>query len=140
MRHCLRVALMLLLPASAYAQGATFPVPDKVKVDGVPPIPMSIVDGVAPYAQFRQARLLGWHPTGRRILISTAFGNVSQIHEVRAPGGARTQLTFFRDGVTGGASYEPGGRYFVFRKDTSGGGEAMQLFRYDLDSQAASRS
>ncbi len=59
---------------------------------------------------------------------------MSQIHEVRAPGGARTQLTFFSDGVTGGASYEPGGRYFVFRKDTSGGGEAMQLFRYDLDS------
>ena len=95
---------------------------------------MAIVDGVAPYAQFRQARLLGWHPTERRLLISTAFGNVTQVHEVRAPGGARTQLTFFRDGVTGGASYEPGGRYVVFRKDTSGGGEAMQLFRYDLDS------
>ena len=55
---------------------------------------------------------------------------------MRAPGGARTQLTFFRDGVTGGASYEPAsGRYHsCFRKDTSGGGEAMQLFRYDLDS------
>jgi dipeptidyl aminopeptidase/acylaminoacyl peptidase len=134
MRYCLRVALMLLLPAFASAQEATFPVPDRVKVDGVPPIPMSIVDGVSPYGQFRQARLLGWHPTERRILISTAFGNVSQIHEVRSPGGARTQLTFFRDGVTGGASYEPGGRYFVFRKDTSGGKEAMQLFRYDIDS------
>ena len=136
MRYCLRVALILLLPAYVYAQGATFPVPDKVKVDGLPPIPMSIVDGVAPYGQFRQARLLGWHPTERRILISTAFGNVSQIHEVRRPGGARTQLTFFRDGVsvTGGASYEPRGRFFVFRKDTSGGAEAMQLFRYDLDS------
>ncbi len=30
--------------------------------------------------------------------------------------------------------YAPGGRHIVFRKDTSGGGEAMQLFRYDLDS------
>ena len=56
-----------------------------------------------PTRQFRQARLLGWHPTERRLLISTTFGNVSQLHEVRAPGGARTQLTFFRDGVTGGA-------------------------------------
>jgi len=136
MRHCLRVALLLLLPAYVFAQGATFPIPARAEVDGVPPIPMSIVDGVSPYGQFRQARLLGWHPTERRILISTAFGNVSQIHEVRTPGGARTQLTFFRDGVsvTGGASYEPGGRYFVFRKDTSGGAETMQLFRYDLDS------
>ena len=134
MRYFLRVALILLLPACAYAQDVSLTVPDRTRVDGVPPIPMSIVDAVAPYGQFRQARFLGWHPTRRRILISTAFGNVSQIHEVRSPGGARTQLTFFRDGVTGGASYEPGGRYFVFRKDTSGGGEAMQLFRYDLDS------
>jgi dipeptidyl aminopeptidase/acylaminoacyl peptidase len=134
MRHRLCVALMLLLPAYGYAQQATFPVPDRVKVDGVPPIPMSIAAAVAPYGQFRQARLLGWHPTERRILISTAFGNVSQVHEVRGPGGARTQLTFFSDGVTGGASYEPRGRYVLLRKDTSGGGEAMQLFRYDLDS------
>ncbi len=134
MRYCLRVALMLLLPAYAYAQETSLAIPDRAKVDGLPPIPMSIVDGVAPYGQFRQARLLGWHPTERRLLISTAFGNVTQVHEVRSPGGARTQLTFFRDGVTGGASYAPGGRYVVVRKDTSGGGEAMQLFRYDLDS------
>ena len=126
--------LLLLLPAQALAQGGTFPVPERVRVDGVPPIPTAIADAVAPYGQFRQARLLGWHPTERRMLISTAFGNVSQIHEVRSPGGARTQLTFYREGVsvTGGASYDPTGRYFVFRKDTSGGGEMMQLFRYDL--------
>jgi dipeptidyl aminopeptidase/acylaminoacyl peptidase len=134
MRYCLRVLLSLLLPAYAYGQTLSLAIPDRAKVDGLPPIPMSIVDGVAPYAQFRQARLLGWHPTERRLLVSTAFGNVTQVHEVRTPGGARTQLTFFRDGVTGGASYAPGGRYVVVRKDTSGGGEAMQLFRYDLDS------
>ena len=134
MRHCLRVALIILLPACAAAQETSFAVPDRVKVDNVPPIPLSIVDGVAPYAQFRQARLLGWHPTARQILISTAFGNVTQIHEVRSPGGARTQLTFYSDGVTGGASYDPAGRYILFRKDTSGGGEAMQLFRYELGS------
>ena len=134
MRFFLRIVVALLLPASALAQEPVFPAPDKVKVDGVPPIPMAIADGVAPYGQFRQARFLAWHPTRQRILISTAFGNVSQIHEVRGPGAARTQLTFFRDGVTGGASYEREGRFFIFRKDTSGGGEAMQLFRYDLDS------
>jgi len=134
MRHCLRAALVLLLPAFATAQDGVFPVPDRVRAEGLPPIPMSIVDGVAPYAQFRQARLLGWHPIERRLLISTAFGNVAQVHEVRSPGGARTQLTFFRDGVSGGAWYEPRGRFFVFRKDTSGGTEANQLFRYDFDS------
>jgi dipeptidyl aminopeptidase/acylaminoacyl peptidase len=134
MRHLLRALLIFLLPAYLQAQEATFPIPEKVKADGVPPIPLSIADAVAPYGQFRQARLLGWHPTERRVLISTAFGNVPQVHEVRVPGGARTQLTFFRDGVTSVATYDPSGRYVVFRKDTSGGGEAMQLFRYDLDS------
>jgi dipeptidyl aminopeptidase/acylaminoacyl peptidase len=134
MRHILRALITLLLPVYLQAQEPTFPVPDRVKVDGVPPIPLAVADAVAPYGQFRLARLLSWHPTERRMLISTAFGNQSQIHEVRSPGGARTQLTFLRDGVTGGAWYEPGGRYFVFRKDTSGGGEAMQLFRYDLES------
>jgi dipeptidyl aminopeptidase/acylaminoacyl peptidase len=135
MRHCLRVLLLLLVPACAAAQETTsLAVPDRIKVDNIPPIPMSIVDGVAPYAQFRQARFLAWHPTARRILISTALGSVQQVHEVRGPGGARHQLTFFRDGITGGASYDPKGRFILLRKDTSGGGEAMQLFRYDIAS------
>ena len=45
----------------------------------------------------------------------------------------RRQLTFFRDGLpaTGGASYEPGGSYFVFGKDSGGGAETMQLYRFD---------
>jgi Tol biopolymer transport system component len=138
MRHLLRVALIILLPACAGAQDtSSLAVPDRTKVDGVPPIPMSIVDGVAPYAQFRQARFLAWHPTARRILISTAFGNATQIHEVRGPGRDRTQLTFFRDGATGGASYDPTGRYVLVRKDTSGGGEAMQLFRHEFESGKA---
>jgi dipeptidyl aminopeptidase/acylaminoacyl peptidase len=136
MRHLLRAAIVLCLSASAFAQPAPLQPPERSRIDGVPPIPMTIVDRVSPYGQFRQARLLGWHPTERRLLISTVFGNVSQVHEVRSPGGARAQLTFFRDGVTGGASYDPTGRYFVFRKDTSGGGEAMQLFRYDVESGA----
>ena len=134
MRHLCLAALLAIAPTYALAQPATLAPPDRARVDGVPPIPTSVVDLVSPYGQFRQARLLGWHPTERRLLISTVFGNVSQLHEVRAPGGARTQLTFYRDGVTGAASYDPSGRFIVFRKDTSGGGEAMQLFRYDLAS------
>ncbi len=134
MRHLFLAASLAIAPTYALAQPATLAPPDRARVDGVPPIPTSVVDLVSPYGQFRQARLLGWHPTERRLLISTVFGNVSQLHEVRAPGGARMQLTFYRDGVTGAASYDPSGRFIVFRKDTSGGGEAMQLFRYDLAS------
>ena len=49
----------------------------------------------------------------------------------------RRQLTFFREGVTAplpqstAAWYAPGGEYFLFAKDTGGGAETTQLFRYD---------
>jgi hypothetical protein len=115
MRHLMLAASLLLVPTSVLAQSPTLPPPERSRVDGVPPIPMAVVDRVSPYGQFRQARLLGWHPTERRLVISTVFGNVSQLHEVRAPGGARTQLTFYRDGVTGSASYDPTGRFILFR-------------------------
>ena len=47
------------------------------------------------------------------------------------PGGARTQLTYFAEPVSG-ASYEPTqGRYFLFTRDT-GGNEFSQIYRYDI--------
>jgi dipeptidyl aminopeptidase/acylaminoacyl peptidase len=140
----LRVVLVLLMAATTgtvtfSAQEKTFPVPPNVTVDGVPPVPLSLADAITPYAQFRRARILAWHPTERRLLIATRFGDAPQIHEVRTPGGARRQLTFFRDGVAAPgdrppAVYESAGRGFVFQKDTAGGGEANQLFRYDASS------
>src|SRR5262245_32355846 len=116
MRHSLWTVLIVLLPVCASTQEPTLPVPDRVKVDAVPDVPLNLVNAVSPYGQFRQASLLGWHPVERRMLISTSFGDVPQIHEVRGPGAARTQLTFFRDGVTGGALYDPSGHSFIFRK------------------------
>jgi dipeptidyl aminopeptidase/acylaminoacyl peptidase len=120
------------------AQEPTVPVPPNVAADGVPPVPLALADAIFPYGQFRRARLLAWHPTERRILIATRFDQ-PQLHEVRMPGGARRQLTFFRDGVAAPderppALYEPDGRAFVFQKDVAGGGEANQLFRYDMTS------
>ena len=65
------------------------------------------------------------------MLVSTRFGQSSQVHRVKMPGGARYQLTFFPDSVSGG-SYEPSkGEYFVFGKG-SGGNERFQLYRYDF--------
>src|SRR5829696_3384465 len=123
----------LAIPLTLLAQDATLPVPAAVTVDGVPPIPRSLVSAVAPYGQFRRAQLVAWHPTERRILITTSFANVPQLHEVKFPGGARTQLTFYGDVVATrpGAVFLPKGDAIVFQKDTAGGGEANQLFRYD---------
>src|SRR5687767_12731864 len=65
------------------------------------------------------------------MLVSTRFGTTSQIHRVAAPGGARTQLTFFPENITV-ASYNPKtGDSFVFRKD-EGGAEQYQYHRFDI--------
>jgi dipeptidyl aminopeptidase/acylaminoacyl peptidase len=127
-----------LVPLTLLAQEPALPVPANVTVDGVPPIPMSLVSAVAPYGQYRRAQIVAWHPTERRVLVTTTFATVPQLHEVKFPGAARTQLTFFADGVSirPGAVFTPGGDAIVFQKDTAGGGEANQLFRYDAASGA----
>ena len=153
MRPLLRPPVLLLCAAAAAAGPVQdrpaprmLPVPANVTIEGVPAVPASLADAYAPYTQFRRARLMAWHPTERRILIATRFGEAPQIHEVAAPGAARRQLTFFRDGVFEHddrpltrtlAAYEPDGRSFIFQKDVSGGGEAHQLFRYDAGAGTA---
>jgi dipeptidyl aminopeptidase/acylaminoacyl peptidase len=139
MRRIAGACLGLLIAGGLAAQERTFPVPANVTTDGLPPIPMSLVQAVAPYGQFRQAILRAWHPTEREIIVTTSFGAVPQLHRVRMPAGTRTQITFFSDGVATrpGTVFLPKGQSFVFQKDTAGGGEADQLFRYDLARGAA---
>lgn len=128
------VALAFVVPVCAAAQEAALPVPANVKLEGVPPIPASMPDRLVPYGSARLAQLVAWHPTRRQILISTRFGNTTQIHQVNGPGMDRTQLTFYREGISNlAAAYEPSrGEYFVFTKDTGGGAESVQVFRFDV--------
>jgi dipeptidyl aminopeptidase/acylaminoacyl peptidase len=106
--------------------------PESLRVEGVPPVPSELAEALAPYAEIRAANALGWHPSGDRLLISTRFADTPQLHQLRAPGGARTQLTFFRDKVSV-AAYPPvgDGDYLVFNKDR-GGDEFGQNWRLDL--------
>jgi dipeptidyl aminopeptidase/acylaminoacyl peptidase len=106
---------------------------ENLVVDGIPPLPTSILEEVGPYTEFRSAGLAAWHPVRREMLILTRFGDVPQVHLVKFPGGDRRQLTFFPERVQG-ASYQPTtGDYFVFSKDV-GGNEFNQIYRYDLGS------
>src|SRR5437868_4438003 len=67
------------------------------------------------------------------MLISTRFADTAQIHLVKMPGGARTQLTFYPDSVSG-AQYSPAsGNSFVFSKDI-GGNEFFQVYRFNNES------
>jgi hypothetical protein len=79
---------------------------ENLVTEGLPPIPVSLADDVRRYTEFRFASLADWHPISREILISTRFANTAQIHRVKQPGGARTQLTFFSEPV-GAASQVP---------------------------------
>jgi dipeptidyl aminopeptidase/acylaminoacyl peptidase len=112
-------------PESSVAPG------DNLVVDGVPAIPASLAETAGRYGSFRTAMMADWSPVGREMLIATRFGDVPQLHLVKAPGGARQQLTFFSDAVRTGRFHPNGGDYIVFMKDT-GGGEWFQLYRYDL--------
>ena len=117
--------------AGAGAQAADVKPPDSLVVEGVPPIPASLADAVGRYTEFRSAAFTSWHPTRREMLISTRFGNVAQAHLVKFPGGARTQMTFFPDRVSGARFNPKTGDSFIFSKDT-GGNEFFQYYRYDF--------
>jgi len=138
MNKALRLlAAFVLLAPSALAQtnggGPVIAPGDNLVVEGVPTIPASIADEVRRYTEFRTAGLASWHPVRREMLIGTRFGDTPQVHMVRTPLGARTQLTFFPERV-GGANFRPKtGDYFVFSKDI-GGNEFFQLYRYDMSS------
>ncbi len=133
MRAFLPVAVVLLLTASVFPQNDVVVPNENLVTEGIPKIPVSIAEGVDRYSNFRGATLDSWDPVKREILISTRFADTNQIHLVKMPGGARTQLTFFADRVAG-ASYPPTkSDSFVFSKDV-GGGEFYQLYRYDVSS------
>jgi dipeptidyl aminopeptidase/acylaminoacyl peptidase len=125
------------LPAAAQNQktgpnsGDFFLPGDNLAVERVPPIPVSIVEKADQYGEFRAASLFDWHPTRHEMLIGTRFADVPQVHVIKIPGGARTQLTFFPDRIQG-AVYQPkSGNYFIFQKDV-GGSEWYQYYRYDF--------
>jgi dipeptidyl aminopeptidase/acylaminoacyl peptidase len=94
--------------------------------DGLPAIPKSLLERATAYMEFRTASFQGWNPVRSEMLVTTRFGDVPQVHRVKAPGGARTQLTFYSERVLN-ARYRPKTADFVFSKDT-GGGEWFQLY------------
>lgn len=119
--------------ASAHTQQADSIITpsENLVIDGIPPIPAELPERVRRYTEYRSATLADWHPTQRELLISTRFGSTTQIHRVRTPGGARSQLTFYQEPVNA-ALYDPAqGRYFLFLRDV-GGNEFSQIYRYDL--------
>lgn len=117
-------------PAAAQSTVALITPAENLVADGIPPIPKALAERVSRYTEFRAAGFVDWHPARRELLIMTRFGDAPQLHRVLFPGGARTQLTFFADRVSGGLYPPVASDYFVFSKDV-GGGEWHQLYRFD---------
>ncbi len=107
-------------------------VPDNLVADGVPVASKELKAEAGRYLEFRAASFSGWHPKRREMLIATRFADSVQMHEVRMPGGARRQLTFTPEPVSGGSWQPRYGNYILFAQD-SGGGEFYQYYRLDPD-------
>lgn len=99
--------------------------------ENIAEIPKELANQVKKYSESRGASLAEIHPIKNEIIISTRFGSIAQFHRVSQPMGARTQITFFDEPVTG-AAFEPiKGEYLVYSKDV-GGNEFGQLYKLDL--------
>jgi len=132
-----RPAVLLLgaltFPCAMFAQGVDTRTVNNgnVVLEQVPEVPVELVDQLNRYQAVRSAGFNDWTADGQGIYITTRFGDVSQVHRVDMPGGARRQLTFFRE-PAGGVSQRPGHTEFSYRMD-KGGSEFYQLFLYDLE-------
>lgn len=123
----LGLSAITLLPVPALAQSAA-PVaakPAAIEADGVPPVPMALVEATRPYMEFRTASFVDWDPVTKAMLVSTRFGNVAQLHTVAAPGMARRQISFEAEPL--GGVFMPNDGTLVVRKDV-GGNEFWQLY------------
>jgi len=99
--------------------------------ENIAEIPKELANQVKKYAESRGASLAEIHPTKNEIIINTRFSSTSQLHRIKQNMGARTQITFFDEPVSG-ASYEPvKGEYLIYSKDI-GGNEFGQLYKLDL--------
>ena len=131
----MRLLTVLLASLVALNDAAQDFVPqtENITTDGIPPVPVEVADRVDRYGNFRSASFAEWHPERLEMLITTRFGDTSQVHRVRQPMGMREQITFFDEPVLGVGEYARAadhGDSFTLTMDV-GGDEFYQLYRFD---------
>ncbi|MFZ9708097.1 MAG: S9 family peptidase [Steroidobacteraceae bacterium] len=132
------VTTLLYLTATA-ATADTFVFREKrgaLILEGIPSHSPRVTATLEDWLQGRGAGFRDFLPDGS-VLITTRFGDVEQIHRLRAPLGAREQLTFAAEPVGAVlANPAPRSNSFVFARDR-GGNENAQLFQYDLGTRTS---
>ena len=108
-------------------------IPGNMHVENVPDLYFETADRVRQYLQVRSAWFSDWHPDGQSLLMATRFAETFQLHLLRQPGGARRQVTFFKEPVSSGQFCRAAGENgFLFSMD-QGGSENYQIFYFDLN-------
>ena len=95
-------------------------------LEDIPIIPQRISDDISRYQNIRSGSFQNFNEDGTEMYISTRFGNVSQLHKVKKPGGARFQLTYFEEPI-GSINRQPDGEVIAFTMDAKGN-ENAQVF------------
>ncbi|MGQ0384761.1 MAG: S9 family peptidase [Gammaproteobacteria bacterium] len=119
-------AFMALLSLPAAAADIERITRGNLAIEGIPEIPAELIERMRRYQHTRQAALADWTSDGQ-ITISTRFGNTSQLHLVAEPMGARRQLTFFDEPVSGGRWSPTGARDGLAYVRDAGGNENFQV-------------
>jgi dipeptidyl aminopeptidase/acylaminoacyl peptidase len=110
--------------------------PAALQVEGLPPLPVALLQEVQRYDRVAGHVFVDWHPVLREMLVAhrPPEADTTQIYRLRAPGASLEALTEGSEPVTR-ASWEPrSGRYIVFARGPAGH-EAHQLYRLDPDSR-----
>jgi dipeptidyl aminopeptidase/acylaminoacyl peptidase len=98
-------------------------------LEDVPEIPIEVVVDLMRYQNIRAAAFRTFTPDGQGIYVSTGFGDVDSLHRVDMPGGARHQITFYREPVSD-VTRRPGSDRLTFTRD-AGGNEFAQILEFD---------
>lgn len=118
-------------PRASTARGSA-----TVILQGAPPIPRSLRNRLKKYLAVRGATFNSLSDDGLAMLITTRFGQTSQVHLLQRPMGARTQLTFEHEPVRA-ARFVPGTRRAITYLSDVGGNERYQISRLNLDTGRA---
>jgi dipeptidyl aminopeptidase/acylaminoacyl peptidase len=107
-------------------------------LDGVPKIDPAVRARLGRYLETRYAPVGALADDGRSILVGTRFAETAQIHWVKQPMGARTQLTFGAEQASQ-PSFPPGSTAAILFSADSGGNEQYQVFRQELSTGDVTR-
>lgn len=104
-----------------------------IRLEATPAIPDQLRARLTQYVNARSASVADIADDGSRLLVTTRFGETTQLHLLTAPMGARTQLTFGDEPIHV-ARFAPTDAHAFLYTAAIGGNEQDQIYRLDTRS------